>query len=82
MSPPFIGLSESRHYEAWSYKKRSTKEVRGYRKICLERTYSYKMSVNSGFKATCIIGQRIPEFHCARKETVDIYILVTSRNGD
>ena len=46
------------------------------------------MSVNSGLKATKIIGQRkafyrqrIPEFSCARKETVDIGILVTSRNG-
>ena len=27
-------------------------------KICLERTYSGKMSVNSGLKATKIIGQR------------------------
>ena len=43
----------------------------------------------SGLKATRIIGQRkafyrhrIPEFSCARKETVDIDILVTSRNGD
>ena len=47
------------------------------------------MSVNSKLKATKIIGQRkafyrqrIPEFSCARKETVDIDILVTSRNGD
>ena len=47
------------------------------------------MSVNSGLKATKIIGQRkafyrqrIPEFSRARKETVDIDILVTSRNGD
>ena len=47
------------------------------------------MSVNSRLKATKIIGQRktfykqrIPEFSCARKETVDIGILVTSRNGD
>ena len=47
------------------------------------------MSVNSGLKATKIIGQRkafyrqtIPEFSCARKETVDIGILVISRNGD
>ena len=46
------------------------------------------MSANSGLKATKIIGQRkafyrqrIPEFSCARKETVDIEILVTSRNG-
>ena len=47
------------------------------------------MSLNSRLKATKIIGQRkafyrqrIPEFSCARKETVDIDILVTSRNGD
>ena len=47
------------------------------------------MSVNSRLKATKIIGQRkafyrqrIPEPSCARKETVDIGILVTSRNGD
>ena len=47
------------------------------------------MSVNSGLKATKIIGQRkafyrqrIPEFCCARKETVDIDVLVTARNGD
>ena len=47
------------------------------------------MSVNSGLKATKIIGQRktfyrqrIPEFSLARKKTVDIDFLVTSRNGD
>ena len=47
------------------------------------------MSVNSRLKATKIIGQRkafcrqrIPESSCARKETVDIDILVTSKNGD
>ena len=47
------------------------------------------MSANSRLKATKIIGQRkafyrqrIPESSCAGKETVDIDILVTSRNGD
>ena len=47
------------------------------------------MSANSRLKATKIIGQRkafyrqrIPESCCARKEAVDINILVTSRNGD
>ena len=47
------------------------------------------MSVNCRLKATKIIGQRkafyrqrIPESSCARKETVDIDILVTYRNGD
>ena len=47
------------------------------------------MSVNCRLKATNVIGQRkafyrqrIPECSCARKETVDIDIPVTSRNGD
>ena len=47
------------------------------------------MSVNSRLKATKTIGQRkafyrqrIPEFGRARKETVDIDILATSKNGD
>ena len=47
------------------------------------------MSVNSNLRATKVIGQRkafyrqrIPESSCVRKETVDIDILVTSRNGD
>ena len=47
------------------------------------------MSVNSRLNATKIIDQRkvfyrqrIPESSCARKETVDIDILVISRNGD
>ena len=51
------------------------------------------MSVNSvmsvRFKAFYLIGQRrelyrqrIPESSCVRKETVDIDILITSRNGD
>ena len=46
------------------------------------------MSVNSGLKATMIIGQRkafyrqrIPEFSRARRETVNKDILVTSRDG-
>ena len=45
------------------------------------------MSVNCRLKATKIIGQkksfyrqRIPESSCARKETVEIDILVPSRN--
>ena len=47
------------------------------------------MSVNSRVKVTKIIRQRrallrqrIPKSSCAKKETVDIDILVTSRNGD
>ena len=47
------------------------------------------MSVNSRLKDIEVIGQkkafyrrRIPEISCARKETVDIDILLTSRNGE
>ena len=47
------------------------------------------MSVNSKLKATKIAGQKkafyrqkIPEFSCTRKETVDIDMFVTSRNGN
>ena len=47
------------------------------------------MSVNSRLEATKIVGQRkafyrqrIPDSSHARKETADIDILVTSRNGD
>ena len=47
------------------------------------------MSVNSRLKATKTIGQRktfyrerIPESSSVRKETVDVDILGTSRNGD
>ena len=47
------------------------------------------MYVNSRLKATEIIvqmrafyRQRIPDFSCAMKETVDINILVKSKNGD
>ena len=47
------------------------------------------MSVSSGLIANKIIGlrkafyrQRIPESDCAKKETVDIDILVKSRNGE
>ena len=47
------------------------------------------MFMNSRLKTTKIIGQRkafnrqkIPESSCASKETIDIDILVTPRNGD
>ena len=68
--------------------KKHTKDYSIHEK-CLERTYSLKMSVNSRLKATKIISQRkafyrqrIPEPSCARKETVNIDILATSRDGD
>ena len=61
--------------------EKEAKKIKAYRKSIV--------SVNSKLKATKIIGQRkafygqrIPQLRCARKETVDINILVTSRNGD
>ena len=58
-------------------KKEAQKDY-SIQEICLERTYSKKMSLNSRLKATKIIGQmkafyrqRIPEPICARKETVE-----------
>ena len=38
--------------------------------------------VISDHKSKNICRQRIPESICTRKETIDIDILVTSRNGD
>ena len=63
--------------------------IKAYRKSVEKEPTVKKMSVNSRFKATKIIGQRktfyrqrIPESSCSRKKTVCIDILVTSRNGD
>ena len=68
-------------------RKRSTKKLKHTGNPF--RTYSSKMSVNSRLKATKIIGQRkafyrqkIPESSSEKKETADIDIFVTSRNGD
>ena len=56
---------------------------------CIELTQGIKVSINSRLKTIYIIGQRkalcgqrIPEPSCARKETVDIEILITYRKGD
>ena len=64
-------------------RKRSTKRLK-HTGICLERTYSQKISVNSRLRATKIIGQRkalygqrIPVPSCTRKETVDIQVCLT-----
>ena len=70
------------HYEAWSHKKKKHEKVKVYRK-------SVYKEPNSILKATKIIRQRkgfyrqkiIPESSCARKKTIDIETLVTSRNG-
>ena len=69
-------------------RERNTKRFRHAGNL-FRKNLQLKMSVNSGLKAISIIGQRkpfhrqrIPESSCPRKETVDIDILVTYRNGD
>ena len=70
-------------------RKGSTKMLKHTRNL-FRKNLHLKMSVNSRLKATKIIGQskaffyrqRISETSCARKETADIDILVTHRNGD
>ena len=69
-------------------RKRSTKRLKHTGNL-FRKNLQLKMSVNSRLKAIKIIGQRkafyrqrIPESSCVRKETVDIDVLVTSRNGD
>ena len=66
-------------------RKRSTKRLKHTGNLFKKNL----KSLNSRLKATKIIGQRkafyrqrIPESSCVRKETVDIDVLVTSRNGD
>ena len=56
---------------------------------CLGRTQEKKMSINSRLKAIQIRAQRgafyrqrTPESRCASRESVDIDVLITSRNGD
>ena len=77
------------HYEAWSCMKKNHKKIKAYEKSVWKKPTVKKISDNSRLTAIYIIGQRkafyrqrIPEFSCARKGTVDIDILVTSRSGD
>ena len=56
---------------------------------CLKRAQRKPVSITSRLQAIQIIGQRkafcrqrIPESSCARKETVDIDIFITSKNDD
>ena len=79
----------ARLYETWSYKKKKQKKGKAYRESVLKEPTVKKMPVNSRREATTIMGQRKAfyrqrtlESSCARKETVDLDILVTSRNGD
>ena len=74
------------HYKALSYKKKKHRKIKAYRKsLYKEQTVDRCLLI----KTTWIIGQRkafhsqrIPESSCARKDTVNIEILVKSRKGD
>ena len=64
------------HYKAWSYKKKKHKKIKAWKK---------SVQIKPIVKRCLLIldlNQRIPELNSARKETVDIDILVTSRDGD
>ena len=81
------------HYQVWSWKKKK-KKTKSKQESCLERTYllpkdksclltlDLKLFRRSYAGGKAFNRKRIPESSCARKQTVDIDILVTSRNGD
>ena len=71
------------HYEAWSYKKKKHKKIKAYRQSVLEEpTVKTCALIQIIGKRKASHRQRIPESSCARKDTVDTDILVTSRNGE
>ena len=70
----------SSHYKAWSYKNKKHKKIKADKKFLYkEPTKATKIK---GQRKAFYNRQRIPESSCVRKKTVDIAILVTSRNGD
>ena len=69
--------------------KKKRKKIRAYRKSVQKETRVKRCHLILDLKVLKIIGQRktfyrkrIPESSCARKEIVDIDILVTSGNGE
>ena len=77
------------HYKAWSYKKKKHKKIKAYRKSVQKEPTVKRCLLILDLKDDQIIDQRkvfyrqrIPESNCARKETVDIGNLLTSRNGN
>ena len=80
---------DSLHARLNSLQEKEAKKRLHHTGNLFRKNLQLKMSVNSRLKATKIIAQRrvfyrqrIPESSCARKETIDIDILVTSKNGD
>ena len=76
------------HYKTWSQKNKKRNKIKAYRKSVKKEPTVKRCLLILDLKATQIIGQkktfyrrRIPEFSCARTETIDINILVTPRNS-
>ena len=93
--PEYFFLIEIHSMQGWTAntrhgvtRKRKTERLQHTGNL-FRKNLQLEMSINSRLKATKIIGQRkpfyrqrIPESSCSRKETVNIEVLVTSRNGD
>ena len=69
--------------------EKEAQKYKGIQEISLGRTNSQYVSINSRAKAIQIIGQTkafysqiIPESRCVRKKTLELDILITSKNGD
>ena len=81
----FTSLHErlNSHCEAWTYKNKK-KKMKTIEESCLEIIQGKNAPINSSHfdQRKAFYGQRIQESRRARKETVDIEILLTSRNGD
>ena len=71
------------HYKACSYNKKEHKKIKAYRKSLYKEPPVNRclLILNLG-QRKAFYRQRIPKSSCARKEIVDIEIVVTSRNSD
>ena len=77
------------YYNAWSYKKKKYKKIKAYMKsVYKENTIKSCLlivelkSFRSTVKGKYSIGRKFQSLAMQGKKTVDIGILVTSRNGD
>ena len=77
------------YYKAWSYKKKKPKKIKAYRESVQKEPTVKMCLIILDLKAVQIIGQgevfyrqRFSASNCAKKETVGIGILLTSRDGD
>ena len=85
-----LHASLNSHYKAWSYKKKKHKKIKAYRKsVQKEPTVKRCLLIldlkpfRPKVKGKHFIGREFQaEPSCAKKKTVDIDILVTSRNYD